>query len=266
LVSNLQTLLIVSGKLPRQINDDSPAGVALVGLPLFHIGTIQMDMDYFTSSQVVSTVPSTLQSLTSGSSALSTLLSTPVSQALEPLFGAAGADAPYLFGPLVVGRSSESLVSPLFALVGEAPAAAASDASAVPEGGLGTLVGSYGSEARGAGVSAGLGQAASVGALSVPQSWGTAAPAIRLAATGLPSGGLDGLPQTGAAGARRLVQRPAPGGQRAQRATKRRGWSPNRVPSQGDPADGWGNGRSPGHAGSGDQAKRACFRCVARVE
>jgi hypothetical protein len=153
LVSNLQTLLIVSGKLPRQINDDSPAGVALVGLPLFHIGTIQMDMDYFTSSQVVSTVPSTLQSLTSGSSALSTLLSTPVSQALEPLFGAAGADAPYLFGPLVVGRSSESLVSPLFALVGEAPAAAASDASAVPEGGLGTLVGSYGSEARGAGVS-----------------------------------------------------------------------------------------------------------------
>jgi hypothetical protein len=53
---------------------------------------------------------------------------------------------------LVVGRSSESLVSPLFALVGEAPAAAASDASAVPEGGLGTLVGSYGSGARGAGV------------------------------------------------------------------------------------------------------------------
>jgi PPE-repeat protein len=52
----------------------------------------------------------------------------------------------------------------------------------------------------GAGVSAGLGRAAAVGALSVPQSWGTASPAIRLAATALPTGGLGGLPVAGAAG------------------------------------------------------------------
>jgi PPE-SVP subfamily C-terminal region len=49
-------------------------------------------------------------------------------------------------------------------------------------------------------VSAGLGKAATVGALSVPQSWATASPAIRLAATALPAAGLDALPQAGAAG------------------------------------------------------------------
>jgi hypothetical protein len=49
-------------------------------------------------------------------------------------------------------------------------------------------------------VSAGLGGAATVGALSVPQSWATAAPAIRLAATALPAAGLDGLPEVGPAG------------------------------------------------------------------
>jgi PPE-SVP subfamily C-terminal region len=49
-------------------------------------------------------------------------------------------------------------------------------------------------------VSAGLGEAATVGGLSVPQSWATASPAIRLAATALPAAGLDGLPQAGAAG------------------------------------------------------------------
>ncbi|ORA15207.1 PPE family protein [Mycobacterium arosiense] len=49
------------------------------------------------------------------------------------------------------------------------------------------------------GMSAGVGEAASVGKLSVPQSWGTP-PAIRLAATAtaLPSAGLEGVPQAGA--------------------------------------------------------------------
>jgi PPE-repeat protein len=69
------------------------------------------------------------------------------------------------------------------------------------------LVGSYGSGMTsgsaglgGAGVSGGLGQAASVGQLSVPQSWATASPAIRLAAAALPTAGLDGLPAAAAAG------------------------------------------------------------------
>lgn len=46
------------------------------------------------------------------------------------------------------------------------------------------------------GVSAGLGSAATIGKLSVPPSWGTS-PAIRLAATALPTPGLDGAPQVG---------------------------------------------------------------------
>ena len=84
-------------------------------------------------------------------------------------------------------------------------AAAPAAVSAAPEAGLGTLAGSYGSGAGsaglgGAGVSAGLGRAGAVGGLSVPQSWATAAPAVRLAATALPAAGLDGLPAAGAAG------------------------------------------------------------------
>jgi PPE-repeat protein len=44
-------------------------------------------------------------------------------------------------------------------------------------------------------VSAGLGQATSVGALSVPQAWTTAAPAIRLAAAVLPATSLSSAPE-----------------------------------------------------------------------
>jgi long-chain acyl-CoA synthetase len=42
LLANLQTLLVVSRKLPHEIGDDLPASVTLVGLPLFHIGAIQL--------------------------------------------------------------------------------------------------------------------------------------------------------------------------------------------------------------------------------
>jgi PPE-repeat protein len=89
--------------------------------------------------------------------------------------------------------------SGIAALVGHAgaiPAGAAAAAAAAPA--AAATAGSVGP--GGAGVSAGLGGAATVGALSVPPSWGTASPAIRLAATALPAAGLDGLPQAGAAG------------------------------------------------------------------
>src|SRR5260370_27057128 len=78
------------------------------------------------------------------------------------------------------------------------PAVAAVPAAAAPEAAVGALAGSYGP--AGGGVSAGLGWAATVGSLSVPQSWATASPAIRLAATALPAARLDGLPPAGAAG------------------------------------------------------------------
>ncbi|MCV7413299.1 PPE family protein [Mycobacterium florentinum] len=69
-----------------------------------------------------------------------------------------------------------------------APATAASSVS----GSASTLANSYGA-------SAGLGSAASVGQLSVPQSWGDS-PAIRLAATQFPGGGPDSPPPTGSIG------------------------------------------------------------------
>jgi PPE-repeat protein len=89
-----------------------------------------------------------------------------------------------------------------------APAAAA-PVSDVTGGALGAaLLGPSGSAASasgsaglaGAEVSAGLGRAASVGGLSVPQTWGSAAPEIRLAAKTLPMAGLDGLPAAATAG------------------------------------------------------------------
>ena len=87
-----------------------------------------------------------------------------------------------------------------------APAAAAA-ASDVSGSGLGSsLAGSLRSGATAAGaaglggadVSGSLGRAASVGGLSVPQSWGSAAPEIRLAAKTLPMAGPDGLPAAAA--------------------------------------------------------------------
>jgi PPE-repeat protein len=161
-----------------------------------------------TAQNALSQVPSTLQSLATGGSsdpvaAILAFLNTPANQALESLVGAAGGDSPYLYGPLFIGAGVLSFIAPLFSEIGAAPAAAAADVSAgsaVPGGTLGTLAGSHGSGVGGGGVSAGLGRAAAVGGLSVPQSWGTASPAIRLAATALPTGGLDGLPEAGAAG------------------------------------------------------------------
>ena len=73
------------------------------------------------------------------------------------------------------------------------PAAGAAAAGAVDGGAGSSLVGS------GSGASAGLGEAATVGQLSVPPSWGTS-PGIRLAATALPATGLDGLPAAGPGG------------------------------------------------------------------
>jgi PPE-repeat protein len=71
-------------------------------------------------------------------------------------------------------------------------------------GGLGSLLGLGSAGWGGAGgpaVTAGLGRAASIGALSVPQSWAAAVPTMSSAATALPgSGGWNTLPVSGPAG------------------------------------------------------------------
>jgi long-chain acyl-CoA synthetase len=42
LVANVQSLLVVSRRLPHQLGDQHPASVTLVSLPLFHIGAVQL--------------------------------------------------------------------------------------------------------------------------------------------------------------------------------------------------------------------------------
>jgi long-chain acyl-CoA synthetase len=42
LIANLQSLLVVSRRLPHQLADDHRAGITLTNLPLFHIGAIQL--------------------------------------------------------------------------------------------------------------------------------------------------------------------------------------------------------------------------------
>jgi PPE-repeat protein len=162
-----------------------------------------------TLSQVVSTVPSTLQSLASGGSSQGlNLLNSPVITEFETLSTALGGYTSGYIGAAFTLTGALNIGAPVIitalgkglAALAAPPAAAVSAVSEVPEGGLGTLAGSYGSGVGGDGVSAGLGRAAAVGALSVPQSWGTASPAIRLAATALPTGGLDGLPAAGLGG------------------------------------------------------------------
>jgi PPE-repeat protein len=163
-------------------------------------------------SQLLGTVPNALQGLAAGASvdpttSLLDLLNSPLGTALNgfstalsiPInsVGSAGSflavDAIYMVAPNITAAFPG--LAPVAAAA--APAVgAASDVSGVPAGAGSTLAGSV----RGADVSGGLGRAASVGGLSVPQSWGSAAPEIRLAARGLPIAGLDGLPQAGATG------------------------------------------------------------------
>lgn len=90
-----------------------------------------------------------------------------------------------------------------------AAAAAASDAGAGAaqgaaagagsvEAGLASAVSPLGSTGLGGAISGDLGQASSVGALSVPYGWTTAAPEVQLAAAALPSSGLSAAPAVAA--------------------------------------------------------------------
>jgi PPE-repeat protein len=163
-------------------------------------------------AQMVSAVPQTLQHLASSvlasgnplvnfsntpfgefSATFITLISTPVGWFVGPQLYSI---LPIIFtSPLMTHAAISSAVAAV-----SAPAAAPASAVAAVSGGApsaASLAGSYGG---GAGVSAGLGRAASVGALSVPQSWATAAPAVRLAATALPADELGAWPGSAAPG------------------------------------------------------------------
>ncbi|PAK25672.1 hypothetical protein CJD44_14945 [Streptomyces sp. alain-838] len=53
-VANVQNLLVLSRRLPHQLADDNPVTVTLTGLPLFHIGAIQLMLQpYVTGGRLV---------------------------------------------------------------------------------------------------------------------------------------------------------------------------------------------------------------------
>jgi PPE-repeat protein len=157
-------------------------------------------------SQLVSQVPSTLQSLASSGAAidpvtaLEDFLSDPVVAGLGELLGVLGGDYETpLSGLLFVACVPGFILGPLLSLALPNLGVAGGLVSDVSGTGLGsTLAGSAESglgSAGGAEVATEVGRAASVGGLSVPQAWGSAAPEIRLAAKALPLPGADGLPE-----------------------------------------------------------------------
>jgi PPE-repeat protein len=157
------------------------------------------------AQNMLSQVPNTLQSLDSGdpSQWIADLLNNPWVNDFETIVSGLGGYT-YAFSAITVDPAGAMFVGiPAITtaiakgMAGAAVPAAAIPAAAAPDAAVGGLAGSLGS---GGGVSGGLGGAATVGGLSVPQSWGTASPAIRLAATALPAAGLDGLSQVGPAG------------------------------------------------------------------
>jgi PPE-repeat protein len=163
--------------------------------------------------QVLSSVPAALQQLASGGSAINpaqwllNIVNSPLNTALNNFASPVGITGLQgATGTEFLMVDGESFEAPTFPLALAAPAVQAGAVGT--DGAAGSaLAGSHGSGMTsgsaglgGAGVSGGLGQAASVGKLSVPQSWATASPAIRLAAAALPTAGLDGLPAAAAAG------------------------------------------------------------------
>nr|WP_232069222.1 PPE family protein [Mycobacterium saskatchewanense] len=157
-------------------------------------------------TQFLDLVPSALQSLGLGGAFdptawLETVLSSPTGAALNVFSTNLGNWSLVVSGPLFTASGITPLLGGLYSLA--LPAAAAADVApdlgavaaasdVVPAAGLGTLAGSY--TGAGAPVSAGLGEAASVGKLSVPESW-VSSPAIRLAGSASPlaTAGLEGL-------------------------------------------------------------------------
>jgi PPE-repeat protein len=200
----------------------NPAGLAgqgaavaqAVGTPAGHAQTI------LSTGQLMSAVPQALQALTSPSAAtdppaLTGIISDILNFQLPPIFGSfatffGATDFPGILGSIwATAGTSWGIAANAAAQAASAaaPAAAVSAVSGAPgEAGLGAGLVSASRPLDGTAVSAGVGRAALVGGMSVPQgwvtaapaSWGTAAPAIRLAAAEVPSsfvaaGGPGGL-------------------------------------------------------------------------
>jgi PPE-repeat protein len=123
------------------------------------------------------------------------VLQSPLGQAVNTIVGLLNFPLGVLVGPTADASLPGLFVAPLIAHAAAAAGAHAAPAVVSEGAPAASLADSYrsgvgGAGVGGAGVSAGLGRAALVGGLSVPQSWATASPAVRLAATALPADGL----------------------------------------------------------------------------
>jgi PPE-repeat protein len=165
------------------------------------------------TAQATVSVPNMLAQLSSGS--FFSGISSNIIEPLQTIYNSFAGFALLSPGAEFFSNGALFIIFPMIATV-EGPLAAAlaaTQASAVSPavgGGLGsTLVGSStpAGVAMGpvglseVGVSAGLGQASAIGRLSVPPSWGAAAPEIRLASTCLPLNSLSTAPEAAVAGA-----------------------------------------------------------------
>ncbi len=160
------------------------------------------------AQSALSNVPNALQSLSTGSIATPSDLDPGLGSLLDaPSGGPTGLNlftqnvgnwALVISGPLFTASGITPLMGSLYTLALPATAAAAASDVTPVDAGMGTLVDSHGAGASP--MSASLGKSASVGELSVPQSWGNS-PAVRLAsgASPLPSAGLVGVPSAGMA-------------------------------------------------------------------
>jgi PPE-repeat protein len=158
-----------------------------------------------TLSQLLNAVPGALQGLASGGPAqwlLDLLNSAPVQNYEALMFGTSGYQSLFSTGAflasgvsfLITPLENPWIQSGLVLSAAGAPVAVAPDAAGRFTSAGSTLASSVGA------ADASAGRAASIGGLSVPQSWGGAAPEIRLAARGLPMAGPDAVPQAGAVG------------------------------------------------------------------
>jgi PPE-repeat protein len=171
-----------------------------------------------TAQSLLSDIPQALQAL-SGAGGVNPLQAfanlindfngSPLGSALTPFLYSIGYDNTFLSGYTFLACGPLFMLAPLMAFAlpnlganGGLIAAAAAPAADVA-GGAAALADATGSAASGVGaadLSAGLGRAASVGGLSVPQAWGSAAPEIQLATKALPMTSLDAAPLADAAG------------------------------------------------------------------
>ena len=193
----------------------NPGGVAgqgvavaqAAGTPAGHAQTIAQ------TSHLMSALPQALQTLASPSASADPAITPLQLPAIPAGFGDSATllgatDFPGILGSIWGTAGASWGIAPAeaaYSAAQAAPAAAAAAPAAAAvsgaagEAGLGAGLVSSSQPLDGAAVSAGVGRAASLGAMSVPQRWATAAPAIRLAAAEVPiasavaAGGPGGL-------------------------------------------------------------------------